>query len=80
VLEHRLGVRVRNQEGYVIARNGLATEDDEEFSTLHHEPCEFVTENLLNFVSLLDLNAHADGVDRRLDKHSLVLISGDRER
>ena len=32
---------------------------------------------VLDLVCLLDLNADSDGVDARLDKDSLVLVSGD---
>lgn len=36
-------------------------------------------QNAFDLVRLLDLDAHADGVHRRLDEYALVLISRDRQ-
>jgi hypothetical protein len=36
-------------------------------------------QDMLNLIRLLDLNADAHAVYARLDKHSLVLISSDRQ-
>lgn len=39
-----------------------------------------MTQYTLQLVSLLDLNAHTDGVDRGLDENALVLIARDGQR
>ena len=38
-------------------RDRLASQDDEVLGALHHEAGEFVAENALDFVGLLDLDA-----------------------
>lgn len=44
---------------------------------MRQEASELVNQNVLNLVGLLDLDRHTDRVDGRLDKHPLVLVSGD---
>jgi hypothetical protein len=39
-----------------------------------------VDQDAFNLVCLLDLDANSDGVDTRLDKDSLVLVTRNRQR
>lgn len=55
--------------------DGLSTQNDEALRPLHQKSGEFMAENALDLICLLDLDADTDGVDRRLDKHSLIFVS-----
>lgn len=48
---------------------------DEALRPLHHESRELVTQDPLNLVRLLNLDTESNGVDRRLDEDTLVLVS-----
>jgi hypothetical protein len=80
VLEHGLGVCIRDEEGDVVVGDRLATKDHERFCTLHHETRELVAEDGFDLVCLLDLNAHTDRVDRRLNENALILVTRDSKR
>lgn len=80
VLQHRLSMRVRDKERNIVARYRLAAQHHKALRTLHQKPRELVAQNLLNLISLLDLDAHAHTVDRRLNQHILVLVATHRQR
>jgi len=80
VLEHSFGVEVGHQEADVITLDGLPPEDDKVFSALRQEAHEHLTQDSLEFVSLLDANANTDGVDRTLNQHLFTLVSADNDR
>lgn len=58
----------------------LPPQNEERFGSLGQEPGELMDQNMLNLIGLLDLDADADGVDARLDKNSLVLVTRDGQR
>jgi hypothetical protein len=80
MFQHRLRMRVGDQERDVEARYGFAAEDEEGLCALHHEAGELVGQDGLDLVGLLDLDAHPDRVHGGLDQHPLVLIARDSER
>jgi hypothetical protein len=53
----------------------LSTQNDEALRPLHQKSCKFMAENALDLICLLDLDADTDGVNRRLDEHSLIFVS-----
>lgn len=63
------------QTGLVAYISGLASHDDELLSTLHQESCKLVAKNFFDFISLLDLDGNANGVNTRLNETSLILCS-----
>jgi hypothetical protein len=77
VLKHFFGMEVCDEEGDIIAFNGLASQDEEGFGTLSEEASELVDKNSLNLVCLLDLDADAHTVDTRLDEDLLILVTCD---
>ena len=58
----------------------LPSQDYEALSTLHHEARKLVAQNPLDFISLLDLDAKSDRVERGFDEDAFVFIAGDDER
>lgn len=75
MLQHCLGVVVRDQERNVVALHGLAAEDKEVLSTSRQEAGELTNQNLLDFICLLDADRHPDRIDAWLDEDSLILIT-----
>jgi hypothetical protein len=59
VLEHGLGVEVGDQEGDVVALDGLPPEDDEVLGTLGQEAHELLAEDGLELVGLLDADGNS---------------------
>ena len=55
----------------------FSPQNHEAVRPLHHKPRKLVTQNPLNLIRLLDLDADPDRVYRGFDKHPLVLIPGD---
>lgn len=60
-------------------RYWFSPEYNEAFRSTSHEASKLVTQNLFDFVSLLDTDADSDRVDRGFDHDSLVVVSRDRE-
>lgn len=58
----------------------FSPQNHETLRPLHHEPRELVTQNPLNLIRLLDLDADPDGVYRGLNKHSFIFVPGDYKR
>lgn len=52
-------------------------QNEEALRPLLQESRELVNQDVFNLVGLLDLDADAHGVDRRLDQDALVFIAGD---
>ena len=77
VLQHLLGVEIGDEEGDVVALNGFAAEDEEGLGALGQETGEFMNEDTLDLVGLLDADADTDAVDAGLDENTLVLVPGD---
>jgi len=71
-------MEIRNQERDVISLNRLSPQNEESFRSLRQEAGEFVDQNMLNLIRLLDLDADADTVYAGLDEHPFVLVSRDR--
>ncbi len=67
--------QIGHVQGGRMHLDGFSTQHDEALRSLHQESCEFMAENALDLICLLDLNANTDRVDRGLDKHSLVFVS-----
>jgi hypothetical protein len=95
VLQHLLGVEIRNQERNIIALsqsastptlhrltylNRLPPQDKKGLCALRQESRELVHKDMLNLIRLLDLDADSNAIDAGLDQDALVLISGDGER
>ena len=55
----------------------LSSQDNETLCTLGHEPGEFVGQDTLDFVRLLDLNADSHRVHGGFDEDAFVFISRD---
>ena len=55
----------------------FSPQDHETLRSLHHKPRKLVTQNPLNLIRLLDLDADPDRVHRGLDKHPFVFVPGD---
>ena len=60
--------------------DGLPPHDDKLLGTLHQEARELLGEDVLNIVGLLNQNAHAHRVDRRLDQAHLDLRAAEFDR
>ena len=60
----------------VVYLHWLPPKDDEVLRTLHHESGEFVAQNTLDLVRLLDFDTHSDRINGRLDEYTLVFIPG----
>jgi hypothetical protein len=80
VLQHLLGVEVRDQETDIVALDRLSPQNIKALRTLCQEARELVDKDVLNLVGLLDLDAYSHTVDRRLDVHSFVLVTGHGKR
>lgn len=80
MLEHLLGVEVGDEEGDVVALDGLAAQDEEGLGALGQEARELVNQDALDLVGLLDADADADAVHARLDEHALILVPRHRQR
>jgi len=96
VLEHLFSVKVRDEKRDVIALPYISSrlsevvtitnldrfppQDEERFSSLGQETCEFVDQDVFNLVCLLYPYADTDTVDARLDKDPFVLITRHRKR
>lgn len=59
-------------EGWEAYRDRLPPQNDEAFRSDHHEPRELVAQDLLDFIGLLDLDAHSDGIDGRFDQDAFI--------
>jgi hypothetical protein len=59
VLEHGLGVEVGDQEGDVVALDGLPPEDDEVLGALGQEAHELLAEDGLELVGLLNADGNS---------------------
>lgn len=66
-------ISLDNRRNFYLHR--LPAHDYELFCALHQESSEFFAQNLFDFVSLLDLDAHAHWVDRWLDENLLIFIA-----
>ena len=55
--------------------DGLPSQYEERFCPLRQEPCEFVDQDVLDFICLLDLDADTYAVHTRLDEDFLILIA-----
>jgi hypothetical protein len=90
VLQHFLGVEIGDQKGDVISLHcckgrtrtrwgtnldRLSAEDEEGLGSLGQESGEFVDQDVLNLIRLLDLYADADAVDARFDEDPFVVVS-----
>lgn len=58
----------------------LSSQNDKRLCALHEESSEFVCEDALDLVGLLDTDAQPDAVDACLDEHPLIFVSGNDER
>jgi hypothetical protein len=79
VLQHLLCVEVGDQERDVVSLDRFPSQDDKALCSLLQEPCEFVDQDVLNLVCLLDLDAYSYTVDTGLDQDALVLVARDGE-
>ena len=75
VLQHLLGVEVRNQERDIITLDWFPPQNDKALRSLLQESCEFVDQDVLNLVCLLDLDVYPHAVDAGLDQDSLVFVT-----
>jgi len=57
--------------------DGLSSENDEVLGTLAQETNKLFAQKLFKVISLLNLDADADGVDGRLDQNTLVGVTTD---
>ena len=58
----------------------LSPEDEKRLGSLSQETRKLVYQDILNLVSLLNLDADADAIDARLDEDSLVFVARNRQR
>lgn len=95
MLQHLLGMEIRDQEWDIITLDILASslqlhslptnlyrfppQDKESFRSLRQEPRKLVYQNVLNLIRLLDLDTNAYTIYTRLDKDSFILVSGDNQ-
>ena len=91
VLQHLLSVEICDQEGYIVALkdvrlfmgrakgqtnlDGFSPENEEGLCSLSQEPCEFMDQDVFDFISLFDLYADAGTVDARFDENALILVT-----
>lgn len=96
VLQHLFGVKICDQEGYIVALeyfrlvkgrekgqsnlDGFSPENEEGFCSLGQESCELVYQDVLDFIRLLDLYADAGAVDARFNKNALIFVTGYNQR
>lgn len=64
---HLLCVEVGDEKADVIALHWFPPQDEEVLCSHHHETHEFMAQNLLNLICLLDSDADPDGVDGALN-------------
>lgn len=74
MLQHLLGVKVRDQEGDVVALHRFPPQNVERLGSLRQESRELVYQYVFNLIRLLDLYAYPHAVDTWLDEDPLVLI------
>lgn len=68
MLEHYFRVEVCDQKGNIVAFDGFSSKNDEVLGSHHHEPHEFVAQNLLDLIGLLHRDRYpmeSDFVDFR---------------
>ena len=70
-------VEVGNEEGNVVAFDGLSPQDNEVLGTHHHEPGELMTEDFFDLVGLFNGNTDSDRIHRCLDENALLLVTRD---
>lgn len=80
VFVHLFCVEVGDEEAYVVALHWFSPQDEEVLRSHHHEAHEFMAQDLLNLVCLLDSNADSDRVDGALDQNLLLVIAADDYR
>ncbi len=80
VLPHAFEICVSDEETHVVIFGRSASHNHKVLGTLHKKPCEFVTQDLFDFIGLLDFNAYSDGVDGGLDETVLVLRASYAQR
>ena len=69
------------QRGWICTHGyRLPPQHDEAFCSLHHEAREFVTENLLDLIRLLDFDADSDRVDGGFDVYTFIFVARDCQR
>ncbi len=75
MLQHALGVKVRNKERDIVALDWFPSQDEKRFGSLRQKSGELMYQDCFNFVCLLDLDAYSHAIDTRLNVHSLILVS-----
>ena len=61
-------------------RHRLSSQNDKALRSHHQKPRELMGQDSLNFISLLDLNRDADGVDGRFNQDLFVFVARDNDR
>ena len=80
MLQHLLGVEVRNQEGDIVALDRFPPQNVERLGALCQESRKLVDQNMFDLIRLLDLDAYPHAVDTWFDVHPLILVSRYGER
>ena len=65
VPEHFFGMKIGNEETYIISFYFFPSQNHEIFSTSHHETSEFMAEQFFNFISLFNSNRHPNTVETK---------------
>ena len=60
--------------------HGFPSQDEERFRSLGQESCEFVDQNVLNLICLLDADAHANAIHAWFNQNFLILVPGYSQR
>jgi len=80
MLVHLLGVEVGDEKTDVVALHWFPPQDEEVLCSHHHETHEFMAQNLLDLICLLDSDADSDRVDGALDQNLLLVVAADDHR
>merc|ERR1712038_1053504 len=75
VPEHFFSMEIGDKETDIISFYFFPSQNDEIFSTSHHETSEFMAEQFFYFIGLFDSNRHSNTIDRRFYQDFFLLIS-----
>lgn len=77
--QHLFGMEVGDEEGDVEALNWLPAQNEERLRSLGEESSEFVDQNVLDLVRLLDADRYSNGISGRLNEAGAQLVNCDIE-
>ena len=77
--QHLFGMEVGDEEGDIEALDWLPAQNEERLRSLGEESSEFVDQNVLDLVRLLDANRYSNGISGRLNEAGAQLVNCNNE-